>query len=48
MTSIDQSPAAVLKRVKLQLGDEAELLLQGRVRIIKYTFFHPTYLSVPY
>ncbi|KAH8742192.1 hypothetical protein F5882DRAFT_165356 [Hyaloscypha sp. PMI_1271] len=33
---VDQSPAAVVKRVQLQFGDEAERLLQGRVRIIKY------------
>lgn len=31
----DQSPAAALKRIQLQLPDEAERLLQGRVRIIK-------------
>ena len=31
----DQSPAAVLKRIQLQLPEEAEQLLQGRVRIIK-------------
>ncbi|KAH8596649.1 methyltransferase CmcJ [Bisporella sp. PMI_857] len=31
---IDQSPAATLKRVQLHLGDEAEFLLQGRVRVI--------------
>lgn len=33
--SIDQSPAAVLKRIQLQLPNEAERLLKGRVRIIK-------------
>ncbi|KIW27315.1 uncharacterized protein PV07_07066 [Cladophialophora immunda] len=31
---IDQSPSAVLSRVQLQLSDEAEELLQRRVRII--------------
>lgn len=32
---IDQSPAAALKRILLQLPNEAERLLKGRVRIIK-------------
>lgn len=31
---VDQSPAAALKRIKLQLPNEAERLLKGRVRII--------------
>lgn len=31
---IDQSPAATLKRIQLQLADDAEFLLRGRVRII--------------
>jgi len=31
---IDQSPASVIKRVQLQLKDDAEYLLRGRVRII--------------
>lgn len=31
---IDQSPSAVLRRIQLQLPDEAEFLLQGRVRVI--------------
>ncbi|KAI1415842.1 hypothetical protein F5Y13DRAFT_177940 [Hypoxylon sp. FL1857] len=31
---IDQSPAAVLKRIQLQFPDEAERLLNGRVRVI--------------
>jgi hypothetical protein len=33
---IDQSPSAVLRRIQLQLKDDADLLLQGRIRIIKY------------
>ncbi|KAF6229943.1 hypothetical protein HO133_004280 [Letharia lupina] len=32
---IDQSPAAALRRVQLHLPDEADRLLQGRLRIIK-------------
>ncbi|CAD6453992.1 2fff91e4-6fe9-4a8e-a36c-e83118e1dc8e [Sclerotinia trifoliorum] len=32
---VDQSPAAVLHRVELQLPNEAEFLLRGRVRVIK-------------
>ena len=35
----DQSPAAALKRIQLQLPHDAEHLLQGRVRIIKYVGF---------
>ncbi|MCJ1467360.1 hypothetical protein MMC07_005984 [Pseudocyphellaria aurata] len=31
---VDQSPAAALKRIQLQLPNEADRLLQGRVRII--------------
>ncbi|MCJ1424315.1 hypothetical protein MMC29_002202 [Sticta canariensis] len=31
---VDQSPAAALKRIQLQLPNEAERLLKGRVRII--------------
>ena len=31
----DQSPAAALKRILLQLPHEATYLLRGRVRIIK-------------
>ncbi|KAI1074906.1 hypothetical protein F5B20DRAFT_585740 [Whalleya microplaca] len=31
---VDQSPVAVLNRIRLQFPDEAETLLQGRVRII--------------
>jgi hypothetical protein len=34
--SADQSPRAVLHRIKLHLPDEANTLLRGRVRIIKY------------
>lgn len=33
---VDQSPGAALSRTILQLPDEAEFLLQGRVRIITY------------
>lgn len=32
---LDQSPAAVLHRIQLHLSDDADFLLQGRVRIIK-------------
>ncbi len=32
----DQSPAAVLNRVQLQLREDAASLLQGRIRVIKY------------
>lgn len=31
---IDQSPSAVLRRIQLQLKDDAEFLLQGRIRVI--------------
>lgn len=31
----DQSPAAALKRIQLQLREDAEYLFRGRVRIIK-------------
>jgi len=31
---VDQSPTAVLKRVTLQLKDDAEFLLKGRIRVI--------------
>ena len=33
---IDQSPTAALRRIQLQLRDDAPYLLHGRVRIIKY------------
>ena len=33
---LDQSPAAVLERIWLHLSEDAEFLLKGRVRIIKY------------
>lgn len=32
----DQSPAAVLNRIRLQLSHEADRLLRGRVRVFKY------------
>jgi hypothetical protein len=35
----DQSPGAVLKRVRLQLPNEADTLLHGRVRVVKYVTF---------
>ena len=31
----DQSPAAALKRIQMQLPEDANLLLKGRVRIVK-------------
>jgi hypothetical protein len=31
----DQSPAAALRRIQLQLKEDADYLLRGRVRIIK-------------
>jgi len=34
MTHVDQSPAAALNRIKLQLKDDAEFLVRGRVRIV--------------
>lgn len=37
-TKIDQSPLAVLRRIQLQLKDDADFLLQGRIRVIKYAF----------
>jgi hypothetical protein len=32
---VDQAPDAVVRRVHLHLGDDAEYLLKGRVRTIK-------------
>lgn len=32
---LDQAPVAALNRVKTQLANEADYLLQGRVRILK-------------
>jgi len=34
MVHIDQSPSAVLQRIRLQLPDTADFLLRGRVRVI--------------
>lgn len=42
---IDQSPSAVISRTRLQLGDEAEMLLRGRVRVIKLVLLFDSYLS---
>ena len=36
---VDQTPSAVLGRVRLHLSDQADFLLQGRVRIIKSVAF---------
>ncbi|PVH72728.1 hypothetical protein DL98DRAFT_432673, partial [Cadophora sp. DSE1049] len=33
---VDQSPSAVLHRIKLQLSEDSERLLKGRVRILNY------------
>ncbi|RSM15099.1 hypothetical protein CDV31_005180 [Fusarium ambrosium] len=33
---VDQSPASVLNRIKLQFPEKADQLLQGRVRVVKY------------
>lgn len=33
----DQTPAGVVRRVRQQLGDQADRAFQGRVRLIKYT-----------
>jgi hypothetical protein len=35
MYAIDQSPAGVLKRIRLLNGDQSRELLKGRVRVIK-------------
>ena len=35
---VDQTPGAVLGRIRLQLPDEADFLLQGRVRVITSVF----------
>lgn len=32
---IDQTPSAVIGRVQLHMKEEADILLQGRVRVIK-------------
>lgn len=37
---LDQSPATVIKRIKLQLGERSEHLLKGRVRVLKYADVH--------
>jgi hypothetical protein len=35
---IDQGPSSVLKRIKTQLPDEAESLLNDRIRVLKYAW----------
>ena len=42
----DQSPAAALQRIQMQLPEDADMLLKGRVRIVKlgvpcYDSLHP-------
>lgn len=41
----DQSPSAVLQRIQLQLNEDSEFLLQGRIRVIKY-FTNPFLLPL--
>lgn len=38
MREADQSPGAALSRTLVQLPEDADLLLRGRVRIITYVF----------